>query len=223
MQQPLGKPAVFLDRDGTLIDEMEFLVDPDRLRLIPGAAAAVRRLNQAQLPVVIISNQSMIARGLASERQLGLVHERLTAALAAEGAHLDGIYYCPHHPDIGEPPYRASCDCRKPLPGLLYQAAHDLDLDLEQSTMIGDSLRDLEAGAAAGCRTLILVRTGHGTAQEAMTMTARLEPSPLICDDLASAVDHLLSNGSANRTSANQSATPHPAAPQPVKSGVRPA
>jgi D-glycero-D-manno-heptose 1,7-bisphosphate phosphatase len=132
---------------------------------------------------------------------------------------LDGIYYCPHHPDIGEPPYRASCDCRKPLPGLLYQAAQDLNLGLEQSTMIGDSLRDLEAGAAAGCRTLMLVRTGHGTAQEAATLAVRLEPAPLICDDLASAVDHLLSS----KKPASQPATPHPAASQPVKSGARPA
>ena len=207
MQRPLGKPAVFLDRDGTLVEEMEFLVDPDKLRLFPGAAATVRRLNDAGLPVVIVTNQSMIARGLASEQQLALIHERLTTMLKAAGAHLDGIYYCPHHPDIGEPPYRGPCDCRKPLPGLLYQAAGDLGLDLAQSAMIGDTLRDLEAGAAAGCRTLILVRTGHGAAEEAMTRAAKLGSPALVCDDLVAAVDRILSQ---------EKPANHPSVSQPV-------
>lgn len=208
MQRPLGKPAVFLDRDGTLVEEMEFLVDPDKLRLFPGAAAAVRRLNDAGLPVVIVTNQSMIARGLASEQQLALIHERLTTMLKAAGAHLDGIYYCPHHPDVGEPPYRGPCDCRKPLPGLLYQAAGDLGLDLAQSAMIGDTLRDLEAGAAAGCRTLILVRTGHGAAEEAMTRAAKLGSPALVCDDLVAAVDRILSQEKpANQPSVSQPVT----------------
>lgn len=193
MQHLSRKPAVFLDRDGTLVEEMEFLVDPDKLRLFPGAAAAVRRLNSAGLPVVLVTNQSMIARGLASEQQLALVHERLIAELAREGAHLDGIYYCPHHPDIGEPPYRAPCDCRKPLPGLLQQAAAELGLDLGRSAMVGDTLRDLEAGTAAGCPTLILVRTGHGAAEEAMTRAAKLGSSAMVCDNLVAAIDRILS------------------------------
>lgn len=205
MQHPSGKPAVFLDRDGTLVEEMEFLVDPDKLRLFPGAAAAVRRLNDAGLPVVIVTNQSMIARGLASEQQLALVHERLIAMLAREGARLDGIYYCPHHPDIGELPYRAVCDCRKPLPGLLNQAAADLGLDLGNSAMVGDSLRDLEAGAAAGCSTLILVRTGHGAAEEAMTRAAKFASPATICDNLVAAVDRILSQPQpANQPSVSQ-------------------
>lgn len=205
MQQPSGNPAIFLDRDGTLVEEMEFLVDPEKLRLFPGAAAAVRRLNDAGLPVVIVTNQSMIARGLASEQQLALVHERLIAMLAREGAHLDGIYYCPHHPDVGERPYHAVCDCRKPLPGLLHRAAADLGLDLRRSAMVGDSLRDLEACAAAGCPTLILVRTGHGTAEEAPTRAAKLASPPTICDTVIAAVDHILSQGQpANPSSVSQ-------------------
>jgi D-glycero-D-manno-heptose 1,7-bisphosphate phosphatase len=107
-----GRPAVFLDRDGTLVEEVDYLIDPGQVRLIPGAAAAVRRLNQAGWPVVIVTNQSMIARGMANERQLGRIHARLAELLSAEGAQLDGIYYCPHHPELGVPPYRAACDCR---------------------------------------------------------------------------------------------------------------
>lgn len=183
---------MLLDRDGTLVEEMDYLSDPAQLRLIAGAAVAVRRLNEAGIPVILVTNQSMIARGIATEADLALVHERLIALLEAEGAELARIYYCPHHPDIGEPPYRASCDCRKPLPGLLSRAARDLDLDLSRSTMIGDSLRDLEAGDAAGCGRLILVRTGHGAAEEAMTKTANLGHRPSIHDNLTAAVEFLL-------------------------------
>lgn len=193
MQPPHPRPAVFLDRDGTLVEEVDYLIDPGQVRLIPGAAAAVRRLNQAGWPVVIVTNQSMIARGMANERQLGRIHARLAELLNAEGARLDGIYYCPHHPELGEPPYRAACDCRKPLPGLLRQAARELDLDLAQSAMIGDSLRDLAAGQAAGCRQLVLVRTGHGRAEETKVREADLGISAAICDDFAAAVVHLMS------------------------------
>lgn len=187
-----AKPAVFLDRDGTLVEEVDYLVSPERLQLIPGAVAALRRLNEAGIPVVLVTNQSMVARGMASEGQLAAIHERLSSLLQDEGAHLDGIYSCPHHPDIGEPPYRGVCACRKPAPGLLLQAARDLNLDLATSVMIGDSLRDLEAGEAAGCRQLILVRTGHGRAEEAKTKALRLGKAAIALDDLAAAVDHLL-------------------------------
>lgn len=199
MQHPPGQPAVFLDRDGTLVEEVDYLVDPGQLRLIPGAAAAVRRLNEAGLPVILVTNQSMIARGMASETQLAAVHDRLTALLLAEGARLDRIYYCPHHPDIGQPPYRGVCECRKPLPGLLHQAARELSLDLSRSAMIGDSLRDMEAGNAAGCATLILVRTGYGQAEEASARAAKLRQAVAVHDDLAAAVDHLLSQGKPSR------------------------
>ena len=192
MTPPPGKPAVLLDRDGTLVEEIDYLKDPAQLRLIAGAAAAVRRLNEAGVPVIIITNQSMIARGMGTEADLALIHERLITLLQAEGARIERIYYCPHHPDIGVPPYRATCDCRKPLPGLLSRAAVDLDLDLSRSTMIGDSLRDLEAGDAAGCRRLILVRTGHGAAEEPKTTAAKLGHRAIIHDDLAAAVDYLL-------------------------------
>jgi D-glycero-D-manno-heptose 1,7-bisphosphate phosphatase len=139
-------PAVFLDRDGTINEDVDFLIHPDQLRLIAGVPTALRRLNQAGWPVVVITNQSAVARGMASEGDLAKIHDGLRTMLSAQGIHLDGIYYCPHHPEIGEAPYRRICDCRKPLPGLLQQAARELNLDLAASVMIGDGLRDLGGG-----------------------------------------------------------------------------
>ena len=153
--------AVFLDRDGVLVDELDFLTDPDELRLLPGAADAVRALNQRGVPVVVITNQSAVARGLIDLAGLDAVHERLRAKLAEGGAHVDAIFFCPHHPTAGDPPWRTECDCRKPRPGLLERAARALGLDLARSYVIGDSLRDLEAGAAVGAHG-ILVATGKG-------------------------------------------------------------
>lgn len=198
--QPFGptKAAVFLDRDGTIIEDADYLVHPDQTRLIPGAAAALRRLNDLRIPVVIVTNQSAVARGLASETDVAAVNQRLRDLLAAVGAHFDGVYYCPHHPDIGEPPYRRACDCRKPLPGLLQRAARELGLNLAASAMIGDNLRDLEAGAAAGCAMLMLVRTGHGLIDEAKAKAARFPTPAFICDDLAVAVEQFLSHRAAH-------------------------
>ncbi len=211
----LAKAAVFLDRDGTIIEDVDYLVHPDQVRLIPGAAAALRRLNDLRIPVVIVTNQSAVARGMASEMDVAAVNDRLRDLLAATGARVDGIYCCPHHPDIGEPPYRRVCDCRKPLPGLLQRAARELGLDLAASAMIGDDPRDLEAGAAAGCATLMLVRTGHGAANEAKAKSAGFSAPAAICDDLAAAVEQFLSQRAMNgqramgrRPSDRQSATP---------------
>lgn len=187
-----ARAAVFLDRDGTLIEDADYLVRPEQVRLIPGAAAAVRRLNERGIPVVVVTNQSAIARGMATEADLARVHEWLTATLAAAGARLDGIYYCPHHPDFGAAPYRRACACRKPLPGLLLQAADELGLDLAASAMIGDSLRDLEAGVAAGCGSLLLVRTGHGRTEENKIAGANLGREIGVHQDLAGAVEDVL-------------------------------
>jgi D-glycero-D-manno-heptose 1,7-bisphosphate phosphatase len=216
--QPPGpiKAAVFLDRDGTIIEDADYLVHPDQVRMIPGAAEALRRLNDLRIPVVIVTNQSAVARGMASEIDVTAVNDRLRVLLAAAGAHLDGIYYCPHHPEIGVSPYRRSCDCRKPLPGLLQRAARELGLDLPASAMIGDSLRDLEAGAAAGCATLMLVRTGHGAKDEAKARAARFSAPAAICDDLATAVDQFLSRSANDRphTMAHWPSAPQPATPK---------
>jgi D-glycero-D-manno-heptose 1,7-bisphosphate phosphatase len=151
----MPREAVFLDRDGTLIEDAHYLADPDEVRLIPGAAEAVRALNAAGVLVIVVTNQSGVARGYFPESRVAEVHERLSRMLSVRGAKVDAYYYCPHHETKGE------CACRKPKPGMLLAAARDFDIDLAHSWMIGDKACDAGAGAVAGCRTL-LVRTGHG-------------------------------------------------------------
>ena len=154
--------ALFLDRDGVLIEEVDYLARPEQVRLIPGSAAAVRRVNDAGWKVVVVSNQSGVARGLFPESALSEIHRAISAQLLAEaGAMIDAFYYCPHHPTEGIGAYRIDCDCRKPKPGMLLRAAAELGIDTSKSWMVGDRLTDLRAGASAGCRT-ILVRTGYG-------------------------------------------------------------
>jgi D-glycero-D-manno-heptose 1,7-bisphosphate phosphatase len=161
-----ARPAVFLDRDGVLIVEAEYLSEVARVQLVPGAAAAVRRLNDAGLPVVVVTNQSGVARGYFPESRVGEVHEHIAGLLQLEAdARIDRFDYCPFHPTEGVGEYRRDTDCRKPKPGMLVRTAAELGLDLERSWMVGDRRSDLEAGAAAGCRT-ILVRTGYGAACE---------------------------------------------------------
>ena len=157
-----GRPAVFLDRDGTLTLESDWVRSPDDLVLLPGAARAVRRVNEAGLAAVLVTNQSAVARGLIDERALSAIHARLAAQLAADGARLDGVYWCPHHPTEGVGELRVACGCRKPAPGLLLRAAAELGLDLARSWIVGDAARDLEAGERAGVRG-VLVATGKGT------------------------------------------------------------
>ncbi len=155
-------PALFLDRDGVLIEEVEYLARPEQVRLSAGAAAAIRKVNDAGWRVVVVSNQSGVARGLFPESVLPEVHRVIADGLLVEaGASVDRFYYCPHHPTEGQGRYRVECDCRKPKPGMLRKAAAELGIDLARSWMVGDRLTDLQAGAAAGCRT-ILVRTGYG-------------------------------------------------------------
>jgi D-glycero-D-manno-heptose 1,7-bisphosphate phosphatase len=174
------REAVFLDRDGTLIEEVNYLASPEQVRLIPGAVEAVRKLNDAGLLVIVVTNQAGVARGYFPESRVSEVHERLSLLLGAHGAKIDAYYHCPHHPTEGVGKYRVACECRKPKPGLLLAAASEWGIDLTRSWMIGDKQCDAEAGASAGCRTL-LVRTGHG------------KDLPNAVDDLAAAVEVLLS------------------------------
>ena len=186
------KRAVFLDRDGTLIDELGFLARPEGLRLLPGVGAAVRRLNEAGRTVIVVTNQSGIARGLFGEGELAAIHARLATELARDGAHLDDVLYCPHHPREGVPPWRSACTCRKPAPGLVLEAARRHGLDLAASWMIGDSRRDLECGTRAGVRGSILVRTGKGADELAHWPAG--SPAPRVADDLAAAVAAVLAD-----------------------------
>ena len=156
-----SRPAVFIDRDGTLTEEVGYVNHPSRLRLLPRSAEAIRRLNAAGVAAVVVTNQAGIARGYFSEDVLHEVNAALTAALRREGARLDGLYVCTHHPTEGEPPFRAACECRKPRPGLLRRAAAELGLDLARSTMVGDKPSDLVPGRTVGAAA-VLVLTGYG-------------------------------------------------------------
>jgi D-glycero-D-manno-heptose 1,7-bisphosphate phosphatase len=189
----VGRPAVFIDRDGTLLEEVDFLTSEEELVLLPGAARAVARLNAAGLPAVVVTNQSGVARGLLDEQMLARLHARLAELLRAEGASLDLVLYCPHHPELGAPPYRRICDCRKPAPGMLTEAARRLDLDLARSWIVGDDERDLAAGRAVGARG-ILVATGKGAAVKA-ALRRDGAPLPLFAADLAQAVEWILAGG----------------------------
>jgi D-glycero-D-manno-heptose 1,7-bisphosphate phosphatase len=164
-----GRPAVFLDRDGTINEEVDFVRTPEQLTLIPGAADAIRTLNRFGFVTVVISNQSGVARGFLTEDDLTAIHARLTQELARVHARLDRIYYCPHHPTEGIPPYNIECECRKPAPGMLLDGERDLGIDLHRSFVVGDRVGDVLAGQAVGART-ILVLTGYGrTALEEAT------------------------------------------------------
>jgi histidinol-phosphate phosphatase family protein len=154
------RPATFLDRDGTLIELVHHLTDPADVRLIPGAAAAVKRLRDAGLAVVLVTNQSVIGRGRLDEAGLARVHAEMLGQLAAGGAEVDAIYFCPRAP-LQKDPTVIEDPMRKPGPGMLLQAAEEHGLDLAQSVMVGDTVSDMLAGRNAGCRT-ILVRTGYG-------------------------------------------------------------
>ncbi|MGA9115850.1 MAG: HAD family hydrolase [Bacteroidota bacterium] len=185
-----GRAGVFLDRDGTLNEEVDFVRHPEELRLLPGAGEAVRRLNGARLPVCVVSNQSGVARGYLTEEDLVPIHARLAAGIGASGGHLDRIYYCPHHPREGLPPYNVECACRKPGFGMLLRGAGELDLDLKRSFMVGDGLVDMQAGNAAGT-ACILVLTGYGrqSRPECAAQGLRLD---CVAESITEAVDFIL-------------------------------
>jgi len=186
-----SRPAVFIDRDGTLTDEVGYVNHPSRLRLLPRSAEAIRRLNAAGVAAVVVTNQAGIARGYFSEKLLHEIHDVLRAQLAAAGARLDGLYACVHHPSEGEPPYRVQCDCRKPQAGLLVRAAADLGLDLTRSTLVGDKASDLVPARTVGAGA-VLVLTGYGRG-EWEYRRARFEPEPdHVAGDLLDAVEWAL-------------------------------
>ena len=175
-----------------IIEEINYLSHPDQVKLIPGSAKAINTLNSLGIPVIIVSNQAGVAKGYFPITQIPLVHARLNQLLAQENAHVDAIYYCPHHPEGSVPEYSFKCKCRKPSPGMLLEAEKNHQLDLSASWIIGDKASDVEAGINAGCKT-ILVKTGYGD----NINSESLPPSTIIKTDLLEAVNLiLLSNSS---------------------------
>ncbi len=151
--------AVFLDRDGTINKYVGFLRNIDEFELIPGVADAIRKINESGYLAIVVTNQPVIARGEVTVEELNEIHNKMERLLGEQGAYIDAIYYCPHHPDKGFegeiPELKINCDCRKPKPGMLLQAAKDFNIDLSKSVMIGDSENDMEAGRVAGCKTVL--------------------------------------------------------------------
>lgn len=150
--------AVFLDRDGVIIKDTGFVKTPKQVRLLPKAAQAINRLHELGYLVIVISNQSGVARGFFSEITLSQINDEIKNRLAKQGAFLDDIYYCPHHPEAAINEYRSDCSCRKPKPGMILKAGEEHAVDLSMSYMIGDSDRDVAAGVAAGCRPVLIAR-----------------------------------------------------------------
>jgi D-glycero-D-manno-heptose 1,7-bisphosphate phosphatase len=182
--------AILMDRDGTISEEVGDLSDVALLRLIDDSAEAVRKANEAGFQTVVVTNQSGVARGILSEDLVAEAHDRLRELLGEHGARLDGIYYCPHHPEAGGARYRKACDCRKPLPGMLRRARDEMGIDLPSAYMIGDSMRDVAAGRAVGAFT-ILVLTGFGRKQLERRSEWSVRPDR-VARDLRQAVEWIL-------------------------------
>jgi D-glycero-D-manno-heptose 1,7-bisphosphate phosphatase len=181
------KPAVFIDRDGTISEEVGYVNHPSRFRLFPYSSEAIRILNNNGWLAIVITNQAGVARGYFSEDVIVSVHEQLKRDLHEGSAQLDAIYYCAHHPSVGEPPYRNDCDCRKPKTGLINQAVSDFEIDLGASWMIGDRYGDVELARNAGLHSAFVL-SGYGRGEwEYQRHRWKHEPD-LVCENLLEAV-----------------------------------
>lgn len=188
-----ARRAVFMDRDGTVSEEVGYVNHVSRYRVFPFTAEAVRTLNEAGWLAVLVTNQAGVARGYFKEELIGEVHKVLASELERGGARLDAVYYCPHHPSVGEPPYRFDCDCRKPRPGLLLRAARELGLDLSRCWMVGDRFGDTELARNAGARSA-LVLTGYGLGEFEHQSQAWPHRPDLIAENLLEAVKKIVAS-----------------------------
>ena len=186
---PFLRPAVFLDRDGTINEERGHIQSPEDLILLPGVAKAIQSLNKSQYITVVVTNQSVIARGKCTEGGMEEINNRLQSLIGEDGASIDGIYYCPHYPDPEIPGGRRDlnivCGCRKPEPGLIMKAAMDMNINLASSWMIGDATRDIEAGKKAGLRSILLSEEENSNNNSSVIPDAT-------CRDLKDAVRFIL-------------------------------
>ncbi len=183
--------AVFIDRDGTISEEVGYINHVSRFTLFPYSASAVKRLNQNGWLAIITTNQAGVARGYFSEKMVKDVHQRLTDALEQSGAKLDAIYYCAHHPSLGDPPYRLDCDCRKPRPGLISRAARDLDIDLSESWMVGDRYSDIEVARNAGVKSAFVL-SGYGRGEWEHQSKSWAHQPDLVAENLLEAVEQII-------------------------------
>ncbi len=191
MDSTTKRRAVFIDRDGTISEEVGYVNHPSRFRVFPYSAEAVRLLNASGLLAVLVTNQAGVARGYFAEDMIGEVHERLLRELERQGAQLDAIYYCPHHPSVGAPPYRLDCDCRKPRPGLIRRAASELAINLEASWMVGDRYSDVVLARNAGVRSAFVL-SGYGLGEwEHQRGTWEHQPD-LVAEDLLDAARRIV-------------------------------
>ena len=188
---PERRRAVFIDRDGTISEEVGYVNHPTRYRVFPFAAEAVRLLNTAGWLAILVTNQAGVARGYFAEEMIGKVHNILTQELERLGARLDAIYYCPHHPTVGEPPYRLDCDCRKPKPGLIRRAGEEFHIDLAESWMIGDRHSDIEMAHNAGVRAAFVL-SGYGRGEWEHQRAAWKHQPELVAENLLEAVRGIL-------------------------------
>jgi len=179
--------AIFLDRDGTINEDVNFLSKPEQLILIDGSAEAIKEANELGLKVIVFTNQSGIARGYFTEDDLHKVHKRLDELLAQKGAKIDAYYYCPHHPVEGNGEYKVECECRKPKDGMLQRASREQNIDLKKSFVIGDRCVDVQAGKTAGATT-ILVLTGYGRDEYKKCKDENFEPD-FVADNLKEAIE----------------------------------
>ncbi|HME00104.1 MAG TPA: HAD family hydrolase [Terriglobia bacterium] len=191
-------PAVFLDRDGTLNEEVGYLNHVDRLRLFPWTAEAIRKLNRAGVPAVVVTNQSGIGRGYFPEELVHQVHARIAEQLALQDARIDAFCYCPHHPEATIAEYRVACCCRKPAPGMVEQAARNLGLDPQRSFVVGDTIRDVELAFNVGARAA-LVMTGYGRGIYDRRHEWARQPD-LVVENVLEAVDRILEEMARNDT-----------------------
>jgi D-glycero-D-manno-heptose 1,7-bisphosphate phosphatase len=189
-----GRPAVFMDRDGTLSHEVGYVNHLSRFRLYPWSVDAVRLVNRAGYAAVVVTNQAGVARGYYPESLVHEVNAALRAAMEGGGARLDGLFVCLHHPSVGEPPYRQDCDCRKPRPGLVRRAEKELGLDLARSWVVGDRHGDLQLAWSVGARAA-LVASGYGRGELQHHAPRWSRPPDLVAEHLLEAVERILSLG----------------------------
>jgi D-glycero-D-manno-heptose 1,7-bisphosphate phosphatase len=193
------KKAVFLDRDGTVNEEVGYLRDLSMLTLIPGVGRAIKKLNDAGFLVVLVTNQSGVARGYFPESLVAEAHGRLEGLLSKDDARLDAVYYCPHHPTAGTTMHTRVCDCRKPGTGLIDQAARDLAIDVSRSYMVGDKWSDVELGHRAGA-TSILVRSGFAADDPGNARPEHVADPDFTARDLSEAADWIIAHSEEGRS-----------------------